>query len=220
MTFFDIHTHQKCKDEIVCIRNIIIDNTTTVNIDKNKYYSAGIHPWYLPENNNDALQYLEELLQEKMLLAVGEIGLDFKQKVLQNNSKKKQIEVFLQQIELAEKYQKPIIIHCVKAWDELLKIKAKSRHQLPWIIHGFSKNKRLAAQLLKAGFLLSYGANIFKSKANAEALSSSPLNSILFETDEQSEIDIRKIYQKAARILDLDPNELGNQIKENFEKTF
>ena len=219
--YFDIHTHQATCFDTSCIHNIIIkENTSIDNVQHNKRYSTGIHPWYLPENNKKSLNVLKQIIQHKEVLAVGEIGLDFHQDILKKNSKKKQIEVFEEQIRIAEKYQKPIIIHCVKAWDTLLELKNNYSKTTTWIVHGFNKNKVLAQQLIKAGFYLSFGANIFKSTVNAEAIQYTPLDKIFLETDAQTAYSIQDIYKKASTLFNISIENFDAQIKHNYIATF
>ncbi len=218
--YFDIHTHQSTCPDATCIQNIIVKENTIINIEENQYYSAGIHPWYLPENMNISLTLLENTIQHKQVLAIGEIGLDFHPDILQKHSKQEQIIVFIKQIQLAEKYHKPIIIHCVKAWDTLLDLKKNYGKNIPWIVHGFNKNKFLATQLVKADFYLSFGAHIFKSTTNAEALKNIPLDKVLLETDAQTAYPIQNIYQKASEILDVSAQIIITAINKKIDILF
>ena len=96
------------------------------------------HPWYIDENRleND-MKTIEEKLQLSECLALGECGLDKRIEIPLNI----QIEVFEKQIALAEKYQKPLVLHLVAAFDELIEIKKRLKINVPIIIHGFSKNE-------------------------------------------------------------------------------
>jgi len=213
--YIDIHTHHsQCRN--ICIQNIVIENKMPIFINQNNYYSAGIHPWYLPENVNESLYILRKTLQSKKIIAIGEIGLDFHPNIIKKNSKKQQIEIFKQQIALGDKLQKPLIIHCVKAWDILLELKNKNKNKIPWIIHGFNKNKELAKQLIKAGFYLSFGANIITNSVNAEAIQTIPLNKIFLETDNQTIYDIKTIYTKASNLLNISKETLTQELIHNF----
>ena len=86
-------------------------------------------------------------------LAVGEAGLD----KLADAPMDLQVEVFRCQACLAEAVGKPLVLHLVKAVDELLKVKRDLRPSKPWIIHGFRGKAALAEEYLKHGFYLSFG---------------------------------------------------------------
>ena len=215
MTYLDIHTHQTYTDKnISYLKNVIAGIDTPPD---NSWFSAGVHPWYL---DTDFYNLLEKLIAQQHCLAVGECGLDFMPSVLKQHPLQKQEQFFLKQAELAEQYQKPLIIHCVKCFDKLLALKKSFKPKIPWIIHGFSKNSALARQLTGAGFYLSFGAHLFKSDKNCKALQNISGSRFFLETDEQTDFDIKQIYQKAATIKQIDLTELQKQIKNNFKQVF
>ncbi len=215
MKFIDIHTHRKntCTS-VLSIINVIAGIDTPPD---NSWFSAGVHPWYL---DTDFFNLLEKLIAQQQCLAVGECGLDFMPSVLKQHPLQKQEQFFLKQSELAEQYQKPLIIHCVKCFDKLLALKKSFKPKIPWIIHGFSKNSALARQLTGAGFYLSFGAHLFKSDKNCKALQNISVSRFFLETDEQTVYDIKQIYQKAATIKRIDLQELQKQIENNFKQVF
>ena len=219
MSYIDIHTHQNsnkinCFIKSVALTDILFEMLPNIN------YSIGIHPWYIPKNPTPVLSFLKKNITSQQILAIGEIGLDFQKKILETNSKSCQIDIFEQQISIAKKNKKPIIIHCVKAWDELIAIKQQKATATAWIVHGFSKNKFLAKQLLQHGFYLSFGANIIKNSSNAATLKTMPLDKIFLETDDQTTYNIQDIYTKAANILNMPLPELTQIITQNYQKVF
>lgn len=118
---------------------------------------------------------LEELVRHPQVLAVGEVGLD----KLADAPMDLQVEVFRRQACLAEEVGKPLVIHLVKAVDELLKVKRDLRPSNPWIIHGFRGKAALAEEYLKHGFYLSFG-----EKYQEAALCRVPADRLFIETDE------------------------------------
>ncbi|QTD38705.1 TatD family hydrolase [Polaribacter batillariae] len=208
MTFIDIHTHQKSFAENV----FSIENKYPNSVDFSSPFSIGIHPWYLNKNNiEEELLFVEEQLQHKNCFAIGECGLD---KITETDFKLQQ-EVFRKQVLLSEKHNKPLIIHCVKAFQEIIEIKKEIKPKQKWILHGFNKNVQVAKSLLKNGILLSFGAAIIKNKKLQKVVSEIPLNVLLLETDD-SEIKIQEIYQKAANLKRIEVEKLQQIIKENF----
>jgi TatD DNase family protein len=176
------------------------------------YYSIGIHPWYIDTQAvANELEIITNALQDKNCLALGECGLD----KLTTTNFELQKEVFIKQLVLAKKYNKPVIIHCVKAFDELLIIK-KQFPNIVMIIHGFSKSNALAKQLQKHGFYLSFGKHILK---HPEILKDLTIAKIFLETDDAA-IRIDTIYDKVSKVLNISKKQLEKQLTENFKNIF
>ena len=210
--FIDIHTHKKSTDKNV----ISIENKYPNSVDFSLSFSIGIHPWFINKNKiAKELYIVEEKLQQKKCFALGECGLD---KIIETNFEL-QKEVFRKQILLSEKYQKPSIIHCVKAFQEIILLKKTQKPKQIWVLHGFNKNWQVAESLLKNGILLSFGATIIKNKKLQEVVAKVPLDKLFLETDD-SEIEIQAIYKKVASIKNISVLELQQKIKENFKNIF
>lgn len=111
-------------------------------------YSVGVHPWDADTCNSGAL---EDAVSSRQTVAVGETGLDS----LRGPDIATQTRVFLLHAELAEKYRKPLIIHCVKQLDAILALRRRLNPSQPWIMHGFRGKPQQAVQLLRAGFYIS-----------------------------------------------------------------
>ena len=212
MFFFDAHTHKRSSS-----KNIFsIENKYPNDIDFTKPFSIGIHPWFIkPENVTKELLIIEEKLKDKNCLALGECGLD----KITATDLELQKEVFKKQIQLSEKYQKPLIIHCVKAHQDILEIKKDLKPKQIWIFHGFNKNYQVAESLLKNGIILSFGMAIIKSKKLQEVVSKIEISSILLETDDTN-IDIKEVYQKISELKKITVEELQQKIKQNFKSIF
>ncbi len=215
MIYIDIHTHfEPCPKFARCIINIIAGKEIP---PKNKWFSIGIHPWHAQEN---ALSIVQKFASQSYCLAIGECGLDQRPAILIDNDLLKQEAVFLAQARLAEQYQKPLIIHCVKCFDKMLQFKKNISPTVPWIIHGFAKNIVLAEQLVAAGFYLSFGTAVFQNVSYKKTFKNVPVNRIFFETDDQKTYDIKAIYRQAAALLNMDVQDLQNQISQNFQAVF
>lgn len=179
--------------------------------------SMGIHPWFIEQQNiEQSLQRMQGLCNHANVIAIGECGLD---KCIQTDTSL-QIEVFSRQIELAERLSKPVIVHCVRAFNELLQLHKQLRPALPWIVHGFVGKAPLARQLVKHGLYLSFGKALLNQHNQASlALQAIPLEQIFLETDD-SAYEISEIYVAAAKILGLDLTTLQRQLVANFERVF
>jgi len=213
MFFFNIHTHQYTNQkEVLEIVNQYpqeFDNSIT-------NYSIGIHPWYIVEDRiNSDLQIIENKLQEDNCFALGECGLDKRI----GNSLALQQMVFEKQLALAEKHQKPVILHCVAAFQELIAIKKKLNISVPLIIHGFSKNIEVASQLVNSGFYLSFGKSLLLNKELELVFNSVPNDRLFLETD-TVEQDISEVYQLAAKYKNIEVEEMKTIINTNFTTVF
>lgn len=211
----DIHCHKRSSPENIELLNL------DVNADFNEvksYFSLGIHPWYIEELSlSHALRQLEHFGRHPMLLAFGECGLDKKVATPMPF----QIEVFSAQIAMAKRFDKPLIIHCVHAYNELLELKKKLAADQIWLIHGFNAHSALAAQLLKQNCYLSFGQALLHNTGKArQTFSCIPLDRLFLETDARNDITIGEIYAAAARIRGLELPELQRQIVANFKRVF
>jgi len=127
--------------------------------------------------------------------------------------------VFEKQLALAEKYQKPVIIHCVAAFQEIIAIKNKLKITVPLIIHGFSKNIEVGNHLVKNGFYLSFGKYLILNKELELVFNSIPNDRLFLETD-TIEQDIRAVYELAAKYKNIEVDEMKAIINANFNTVF
>jgi TatD DNase family protein len=127
-----------------------------------------------------------------------------------------QEEIFIKQIRIAEEVKKPMLIHCVKCFNELISIKKIVRPKISMILHGFNNNFNIAKTLLERGFYISLGTAIFNENANAtHLLQQIPLEKLFFETDDKN-ISITEIYEKASFILKMPIDKLEDTIFANY----
>ncbi|WP_309640509.1 TatD family hydrolase [Flavobacterium sp.] len=180
------------------------------------HYSIGVHPWQIVESRleND-LSVLESKLKFENCLAVGECGLDKRIEI----PLALQIEVFEKQLLLAERYKKPVILHCVAAFQEVMEIKNTLKISVPMIIHGFSKNIETAKQLLDNGFYLSFGKYLLRNPELESVFETIPNNRFFLETDTVEE-SIRDVYKLAAQYKNMEVEALKDMIHENFNQVF
>jgi TatD DNase family protein len=178
--------------------------------------TVGIHPWYLTERNyRQQITSVGNSVHLPNVLAIGEAGFD----KLRGPSAELQKKAFEEQADIAGTHGKPLIIHCVRAWDELLASQKKLKPGTPWLIHGFRGNKELAGQLLSKGMYLSFWFGFAMRPESSNLLRSLPVSRIFLETD-GADIDIREIYRKVAKDLDLTVDELKAVISNNFNLFF
>jgi len=213
MQFFNLHTHKFTNNpntlELVNQYPWAFDDTIP-------QYSIGIHPWYIDENRLATdLATIETKLQLPECLAVGECGLDKRIDI----PMALQIAVFEQQIALAEQYQKPLVLHLVAAFDELIEIKKRLNISVPVIIHGFSKNEQMAKQLLDYGFYLSFGKYLLRNPELQYVFQSVSNDRFFLETDTIEET-LEEVYILAAKYKNITLESLQKQIENNFSLVF
>ena len=179
-------------------------------------YSIGIHPWYIDENRLESdLEIIKEKLQLSECLALGECGLDKRIEI----PLELQFSVFKKQLEIVKQTKKPIVLHCVAAYDEVIAIKKEMKIENPMIIHGFSKNEQVAKSLLNNGFYLSFGKYLLRNPDLEKVFTFAPENQILLETDTIEE-SIYEVYKKAASIKGISIEEMKAIVFANFSRIF
>jgi TatD DNase family protein len=213
-SFFNLHTHYSAKkDNETAIVNFDVAKASEIT-NELEYFSVGIHPWFIKQKTlQDDLKKISELSARQNCAAIGECGLDR----LKGESLELQIKVFGQQIEIANIAEKPLIIHCVRAFQELLAVKNEYKKTTPWIVHGFNGNDEMAQQLIKHGISISFGANLLTSQKLQKILKSTPNESFFLETDE-SDISIKELYAFAAELKNIKTVEMQKQLSENAIK--
>lgn len=174
--FDDIHTHGRRGPRI--LTNLRWPDEAPAPAVAGAAYSAGIHPWDTAAESfseADAMAWLENIARRPDVLAIGECGLD----ALRGAPLPDQERVFLDQCRVAARLGKPVIVHCVRAWDSLLRIRRQLPPDLQIIVHGFRGRPPLTRQLLDAGIDLSFGL-----KFNPESFAATPPDRRFRETDD------------------------------------
>ena len=210
--FYNIHSHLATEnnDALLTIQNLY---NNFDNMDTSKFYSIGLHPWYL-NNYEEDLILLKKYSQNKNVLAIGECGLDY----LCSTDKQLQMNAFKEQIQIAVTLNKPLIIHCVKAFEDVLKQLNDLKNKIPIVFHGYNNNVTIAKRLIDKQYYLSFGTSLLRNK-NIELLKTMNPNYFFLETD-TSTIEIEELYAIAAQIRNTDKNDIILQIQQNFKKVF
>ena len=170
--------------------------------------SIGLHPWHVNEGRTvQACCDLIPWLKLPQVCLVGEAGIDR----LRGGKIELQLEIFEMQAHLAKKAGKPLIVHCVKALDEIIRLHKQNFPHEPWIIHGFRGKPEQAHQLLREGFFLSFGEHY-----NDEALCLCPPDRLMMESDE-SLLSIEELYVRAATIRRIEVEKLKEEVNKNIK---
>ena len=186
--------------------------------------SVGLHPWYLKNIDLDAAGvWLEAQLAIPGTIAVGEAGLD----KVTDTPWDLQLAAFQVCITVAQAHGRPLLVHCVRAYSEVLACLKEARSYTahndrawPVVFHGFDKHPNTAREICAAGHYLSFGAALLKHNSPAaEALRQTPENRFFLETD-SSDLPIEAIYEQAAALRGLPVSDLKEVIKHNYKKVF
>jgi TatD DNase family protein len=211
-TYIDFHTHRKKYDGARDVIEIISWDYNSL-IEKPQLFTISVHPWFI-KHSFGALDMcrISDFLNEPNCIGLGEIGLD-KTKGPDLNTQR---EVLTQVLEIPS--TKPVIFHCVKAFEEIIKLKSNTPNNRNWCIHGFNKSPALAEQLISNGFYLSIGKNAIQTKP--ELFNHIPLERLFLETDDDETTPITKVYDQVSRIKKIHINQLMYQIAANASKFY
>jgi TatD DNase family protein len=210
-TFIDLHSHhQTASQEVETVYNVMLNEDFIV---PEGYFSAGLHPWFANKITREVVvERLVTVMSSPKMMAVGEIGLDKACKI----PLKLQQDIFEIQLQLAVANKKPVIIHCVRAWDDL--IETSANFKTTKIIHGFNGSLELTERLLKANFSFSVGEAILNPNSKIQhSIKIIPVSSLYFETDDSS-VPIHLIYENAGIKMNMERDDLKDLIFENFVK--
>jgi TatD DNase family protein len=215
--YIDIHIHDGTPSSgIFKLESLMAHEEKTPLDIPGMAYTYGIHPWFLDENNHK--QLLKAVIKSADcpgIIAIGEAGFDR----LKGPSIELQHTVFEEQIAISEELKKPVVIHCVRAWDELLAVQKKAKPKMPWLVHGFRGNVQLATQLLSKGMFISVWFEFALRNESSNLFRALPKDRFFLETD-GADVDIREIYRKVSADLNLQLDELKAIIHSNFKDFF
>lgn len=202
MNILDIHTHvlpQVPGTALVCIGCGPLPEN-----EEGHWFSAGLHPWDVTEDFDTQLNMVESLLANPQVAAVGECGFD----ILKGPSHDLQEQVFIRQIELSEHYAKPMILHVVRDFDSVIRLRRTLKPEQPWLIHGFRGGPEQMSQLYSHGILVSFGL-----KHNPESLRQVPSDRLFLETDGKT--TIVQTISLASALRETPPVTIQKQITQN-----
>ena len=212
--FYNVHTHltNAPQTRVLAVKNVY----QNFNGDNSgQKVSMGLHPWYI-DIRDPELQFasLKHNVTRPEVVAVGECGLD----KLNSTPWDLQLRVFQWQISLAEDVNKPLIIHCVKAFQEVL---SELKHvKVPVIFHGINNKKTVIQTVIDSGYYLSFGKALLTGREYIlETFRAVPLEQVFLETDD-ADVDIREIYKSAAKIKNITEKEIVLQLEQNFLTVF
>lgn len=211
--YIDIHTHQASSGrDVFALINLTEGLAGHTKFCRHGFFSAGIHPWH-----TESIHYLTQLDQLTQLIvntptiiAIGETGID---KYCDTDLPLQQL-MLESHLKLASSYNLPVIIHCTKAYEEVLRL-LSAYPEVKAVFHGFHKHPQLARRITKAGYYLSFGSFLDQEDHQVHAsLRATPPEALLLETDDGRHT-ISTIYDLAAQSLGISLSTLQGQIQKN-----
>jgi TatD DNase family protein len=218
----DVHAHARpvhfVNSTVVCLSHQeIIDHKTQF-----RYFSVGIHPWWLENIQETELHQLKSdvaaLVKHPHAVAVGETGLDR----LYKNTWDKQVELFKWHWDLAEQFNRPMVIHKVRSGSDFLGFIKIKKPRTPWIFHDYNGTGAEISDLLRLhpDCYFSFGDSLLHRQGTSGAVDSIDLSRLFIETDEESQLQLPHYYEKLAQIKSTTLLAVEQQMALNFSKIF
>jgi len=206
--YIDIHTHKIYADDTLSIFNAHLFQAN----DKAGKQSIGLHPWYIKDIAKEMFQ-LRKQIAASDIVAIGECGLD----KMTSTPYPIQEEAFKLQIQLAKENNLPIIVHCVKAYQECEML---LQNYDKVIFHGFNKKLNFLLPLLFKGYYISFGTSLLQASTSiVESFLNTPIEQLFLETDHKPN-HIKEVYKAAAKLRGISEESLIIQIQKNYNKLF
>jgi TatD DNase family protein len=210
--YINIHGHRQANNiQEWVMMNLMAKDYPPDDIE-NGFYSVGFHPYNVGKVDvRDTLNKVKLSTENPRVFAIGEIGMDKSIEAPIDQQRK----IFELQVGIAEFADLPVILHVVRAFNEMIDFMKVHKPAVPMIIHGYNGSPEMAEALLNAGFYLSFGEAIAKEHSKiVESLLIVPADRLFLETDE-GDLDIREIYHFAAEVKGISMDQLRMQIFEN-----
>lgn len=208
--YVDIHTHRVGDGNEIYLLSYSIGLGEKPAVSG--FFSAGVHPW------NAVEAYMDEaliFLRTAPISAVGEVGLDYS---VDDLDKDRQVFVLEEQLKVAQERLLPVVLHCVKAYNDILNILRKFDLKAV-VFHGYVGSPQQTKQLTDRGYYISAGEVSLRSPKTVESLKSCPEELLFAETDD-SGADIKQVYSRLAEIRGVSEKELVEKIYCNYKKVF
>ncbi len=203
--YVDIHSHHPGDAGTINVRSLRLGMDDPLPPAP---YAAGIHPWDACAIADPWPEY--EFLRHAGIAAVGEIGLDY----LKGADRERQKDVFASQLEIAAERSLPVIIHCVRAFDDVMAMLGRYR-SVKAVFHGYIGNTEQTVRLINSGHYISLGETSLGSTKTVAAAGTIPPERLFLETDDRP-VAIERVYQTASAALGIPPDRLKESIYDNY----
>lgn len=200
--YINAHCHQMQSSDNWSMLNV----SSIQDFNRDQTCSVGIHPWQIHEfNNEESMVRIREMMERENVKAIGECGLD----KLCSTPWEKQLEVFRRHIFWAQDLNKPMVIHCVRCQQEILK--ELEGTLVKFIFHGFNRNLIMALEVVKPGGYVSMNEIFLKTEQGREVAKNVPKNKVFLETDD-SPVSVIEAYICLSEIWRCNLQEVKTQL--------
>lgn len=200
---YDIHTHDFPEAAGTAIVQLTPERYCFY---PDHFYSVSLHPWDICDDWKVQMAKVAVMAMHPRVLAIGEAGLDKKKSPVPMEV---QMEVFREHVKLSEMLRKPLIVHCVKAVDELLAIRKEMGVTHPWMLHGYRGGPEQAEQLRRAGVYVSLGLDY-----NTDTLLDMPFKYLLLESDTYGDVSV--LYKLASEDMEAEESSVRSLVAKNI----
>lgn len=192
------------EESVISVYSLDVDEEVPNSLQTNEFFSFGLHPWNL--NSNNSLEVIKDkfkakfqnLINKKNLIAFGEIGLDKIHKETYEDQKKIFSELLKWKEEIAPQF--PLILHCVRAFSDILNILKLHQPKCSIVFHDYNGNSEITKELLKYNVYFSLGQQLFQSNSKLiQGIHDIPIEKILIETDDHQR-SIHDVYQRLSEL--------------------
>ena len=198
------------------------------------YASVAIHPHNIKSEPAKSFTFRRvdflALAKKSKVVAIGETGLDYEFCENDLEMQKKQQEIFIQHLKLAQEVNKPLIIHSRRLFPEILKILQATSYKLQAVLHCYMGRWSYAEEYLKMGFYLSFTGLITYARDYDKVIKNCPLNRILLETDapylspdrekRNTPLNVKYVAEKIAEVKGISFDQVADQTTKNAKKLF
>ncbi|MDA3883017.1 MAG: TatD family hydrolase [Bacteroidales bacterium] len=201
-------------DDCIDILQLSIEEVLRGKGTKGVYFSSGIHPWDSAQPNaKQVINDLEQLANSDTFFCIGECGIDRACDV----PLEIQFPVFEQQVQIAQKTGKPLIIHAVRSYSDILSVLKKYAVTIPIIFHDFRGNEVQITQMLHYNAYFSFGFSGISQAKMHKNIHLIPRERLCLETDDDNR-QVSDMYGIASDILDISVSELCGYLVQNFKR--
>jgi TatD DNase family protein len=204
----DIHTHRPNRPNSIFNLRLLKDE-----IPETGLFSVGLHPWDISQNLEDWEQKLRKVITHPRCILVGECGLERSI----SPSLEQQKVYFIKQVKMAKEYNKNLILHCVRAYEECHQVLQELSFPGKVIFHDYNGAPQITEKFVDYGYFFSFGQSLLRKKSKGiEGLSLIPLKQFLLESDE-SQTPLKDLFKKAGQRLQVTEDELTQSLKKSFK---
>ena len=207
--FVDIHTHNRSRSSHISVVSVFLGDDVA---EVEGPISVGVHPWHSDTSAAELEHRFAPYLARAV--AIGEIGLDRAISIPID----RQAALLVAQLDIAQKHQLPVVVHCVRAYSDLLPIIRRYK-EVAYILHGFYANPKQLADLLPYRTYFSMGLREFQRPNGTAIVRSIPAHRLFLETDD-SPASIADVYDAAAKAIGIDITKLREQLYSSYTNLF